>query len=158
MSTTTKLEADAAREISRSDGESCAAASTDGPAHSLADLVEQGFARVKDTHERMSHLLEEASETFNQAFMAASRSSNEFRMQMIEMMQANMRAGLDASRQLATAKSPSEFAEISAHQTRRHLETMTVQAQELSKITDKVVKSAASSIRAISEKSRLAGC
>jgi hypothetical protein len=130
--------------------------SGEGSAQSVVDLFEKGFARIRDTHKKMSEVQEDASEAFNQAFTIANRGSIEFRMKMIEMLHANLRAWQDAARHLIAAKSPSEFVEIAANQTRRHIETATVQAQELSELTRKVAKGTASSISAgLSEPSKL---
>jgi hypothetical protein len=96
----------------------------------------------------MSEVLEDASEAFNVAFTIANSGSGEFRSKMIEMLHANMRATLDAARQLMASRSPPEFIEISADQTRRNIETAMIQAQELSELTRKVAKGTASSIGA----------
>jgi hypothetical protein len=52
--------------------------SGEGSVQSVADVFEQGFARIRDTHEKMSEVLEDASEAFNQAFTIANRGSIEF--------------------------------------------------------------------------------
>ena len=121
MSTIPELESgaeeNAAKGASRRHAEPYAGSTSgEGSAQSVADLFEQGFARIRDTHEKMSEVLEDASEALNQAFTIANRGSIEFRLKMIEMLHANLRAWQDAARHLIAAKSPSEFVEIAANQ------------------------------------------
>ena len=70
------------------------------------------------------------------------KDAAEFNVQWIEMVRANTNSSLDFARQLVSAKSPSEFFQLSAEHTRKQFEAVTQQAQHLAGLAQKVTTDA----------------
>jgi phasin len=104
----------------------------------LMSMLDQGLARARDTHEKMTDMLESTSEAFDEVFSTVNRGSAEYRMKVMEMVRANADAAFDMMRELMNARSLPEMMELSSAHARRQLETANRQMQELSELTRRV--------------------
>jgi phasin len=79
----------------------------------------------------------ETNRVLAQSYSVFTKSATDFNLEWIEMLRANTNSALDFSRQLVSAKSPSELLELSAAHARKQLETFTEQAKQLTSLAQK---------------------
>jgi len=73
----------------------------------------------------------------DQSILVTFESIRDFNVKMIDMAHANMEAFFGFARQLATAKAPSEIAELWTTHARKQFETLTEQSKELTALGQK---------------------
>jgi phasin family protein len=113
----------------------------------LINMLDQGLARARETHEKMTDMFESASEAFDEAFSTVNRGSAECRMKMMEMARANANATFDMMREMMAARSLPELMELSTTHARRQFEVANQQMKELSELTRKVATESATPLR-----------
>ena len=86
-----------------------------------------------------------ASETFEkgkaavgQSFSAAVENMRAFNVKMIDMARTNAEAGFDFALQIATAKAPTDIAELWTTHARKQFETLSEQTKELTALGQKM--------------------
>ena len=79
-------------------------------------------------------------------YSTAAARANDYNAKFIEFAQKNTKTAFEFAQQLATVRSPSEFFELSANQTRQQFETLTEQARELSTLAQKIVSATAARV------------
>ncbi len=72
-------------------------------------------------------------------YSTAAARTQDYNAKFIEFAQKNTKTAFEFAQQLTSVKSPSEFFELSANQTRKQFETLTEQARELSTLAQKIV-------------------
>ena len=117
-------------------------ANTDRPAQMTKDFVQQGVDYSKTLADKSEAVADAAGKSMQQSYSAAVSEAANFNVQWIEMIRENTNASLDLARQLFTAKSPSEFFELSAAHTRKQMETLAQQAQQLAGLAQKATADA----------------
>jgi hypothetical protein len=114
---------------------------------SLVDMFDKSMARAKDAHEKVSAILENSTEAFEEAFACANRGSVEYRGKIMEVARANANLAFDLAREMCAAKSlPDLFESTLAHQ-RRQFDTAAAQMRDLFALTQKVVTETTEPIR-----------
>jgi phasin family protein len=82
------------------------------------------------------------SKSMQQTYSSAVGEAANFNVQWIEMLRENANASLDLARQLVTAKTPTEFFELSAAHTRKQMETFAQQSKHLASLAQKATADA----------------
>jgi phasin family protein len=82
----------------------------------------------------------------DQSISVTFESIRDFNVKMIDMAHANMEAFFGLARQLATAKAPSEIAELWTAHCQKQFETLTEQAKELTALGQKTAAESAEPI------------
>ena len=88
----------------------------------------------------------------DQSISISFESIRDFNLKIIDMAHANMEAFFGLARQLATAKAPSEIAELWTAHCRKQFETLTEQTKELTALGQKTAAESAEPIaRSVSQ-------
>jgi len=82
----------------------------------------------------------------NQSILVTLESIRDFNLKMIDMAHANIESFFGLARQLATAKSPSDIAELWTAHCRKQFETLTEQTKELTALGQKTAAESAEPI------------
>ena len=118
------------------------ASNADRPAQAMKDFAQQGVDYSKNLGEKSEAAAQATSKSMQQTYSTAVSEAANFNVQWIEMVRENTNASLDLARQMMTAKSPSEFFELSAAHTRQQFETFKQQAQQLAGLAQKATADA----------------
>ncbi len=92
--------------------------------HRLKDFAQQGVDYSKNLAEKSEAMADAAGKSMRQTYSTAVSEAANFNVQFIEMMRNNANASLDFARQMVTAKSPTEFFELSTAHARKQMETL----------------------------------
>jgi phasin len=76
--------------------------------------------------------------SFEQSGTAAVEKMREYNLKIIDMARANAEAAFELARQLATAKTPSEFMELWASHARKQFEIFSEQTKDLTSLGQKM--------------------
>jgi phasin len=125
---------------------------TDLP-HVLRDATEKGVTDAKETFEKMSAAAADATEQMKNVYTASFKGIQDYSAKVFEFAHLNMTAAIEHAKKLATAKTPTEYFELTNEYMRTHMETLTKQAQELAAIAQKMTAPAMESLKARLNKS-----
>ena len=114
----------------------------------VKDFTQQASTYGKEIAEKSEAAAEAAGKSVEQSYASAASDAADFNAQWIEMLRANANASLDFAHQLISAKSPSEFFELSASHTQKQLETFAKQAQQLAGFAQKATADAVKPLQA----------
>src|SRR6202012_3936166 len=112
------------------------------------EFAERGVAQAKDTYEKMKAAAEEATDVLETTYSTASKGASDYGLKMIEAARVNTNAAFDYASELVTAKTLSEFIELSSAHARKQFETMTAQTKELGALAQKVAPETTEPIKA----------
>ena len=122
------------------------AASPGNGAQLLRDVTETGSAQAEQAFRKMSAAAEDSASMMRDTYSTAAARANDYNAKFIEFAQKNTKTAFEFAQQLTSVKSPSEFFELSANQTRKQFETLTEQARELSTLAQKIVSATAARV------------
>jgi phasin len=128
-------------------GSSFARPMTDG-GDAVREFAQQGAAYSKDIYEKTKATAEETYKVLEQTYATVTKGAVDFNLQWLEMARHNINVTFDLAAQLAGAKSPSEFFELSATHARKQVETFSKQAQHLTALAQKVTTEAVQPLQA----------
>jgi phasin len=111
------------------------------------EFAERGVAQAKDTYEKMKAAAEEATDVLETTYSTAAKGASEYGLKVIDTARINTNAAFDFFGELITAKSPSEFIELSTAHARKQFEAFTVQGKELGALAQKVATDTAEPIK-----------
>src|SRR5271167_4006904 len=111
------------------------------------EFAERGVAQCKDTYEKMKAAAEEATDVLETTYSTASKGASDYGLKVIEAARVNTNAAFDFVGELITAKSLSEFIEMSSSHARKQFETLTAQSKELGALAQKVATETAEPIK-----------
>jgi phasin len=111
--------------------------STQKARNATKDFAQQGVDYGKNLAEKSEAVADATSKSMRQTYSTAVSEAANFHVHCIEMMRDNTNASLDFARELATAKSPTEFFELSTAHARKQMETLAQQAQQLAGLAQK---------------------
>lgn len=114
----------------------------DRSAQSIQDFAQQGVDYGKNLAEKSEAIAGAANNSMQQTYSTAVSETANFSAHWIEMIREHTNASLDLARQLLTAKSASEFFELSAAHARKQMETFAQQAQQLAGVAQKATSDA----------------
>jgi hypothetical protein len=117
-------------------------------------------------HDQSKKLADKSAAAANKAFATVEQSARAveqtcsvsleniraFNLKMIDMARANVEAVLDLSQQIATAKAPSDFAELWTTHAQKQFEMLSEQGKELTALAHKMAGESAETItRSVSQ-------
>jgi phasin len=112
------------------------------PVQATKDFVQQGADYSKNLADKSEAMADATSKSMQQTYSTAVGEAANFNVQWIEMLRENANASLDLARQLVTAKTPTEFFELSAAHTRKQMETFGQQSKHLASLAQKATADA----------------
>lgn len=124
------------------------ARNADRLAQATKDFAQQGVDYGKNLADKSEAMADATGKSMQRTYAAAASEAANFNVQWIEMIRDNTNASLDLARQLVTAKSPSEFFELSASHARKQMETFAQQAQQLAGLAQKATSDAIKPLQA----------
>lgn len=98
---------------------------------------------ANETLEKGKAAAEQSARSIEQSYSAAVDNMRDYHLKMIDMARANMEAFFEFSRQLATAKSPSEIMELWTTHARKQFEALSEQTRELTSLGQKMASESA---------------
>ena len=102
--------------------------------------------QANETLQKGKAAAEQATRAVQQSYSVTFDNIRDFNVKIIDMAQANVEAVLEFSRQLATAKQPSDMVELWTAHAKRQFETLTEQTKELSALGQKIAGESAEPI------------
>jgi phasin len=111
------------------------------------EFAERGVAQAKDTYEKMKAAAEEATDVLETTYSTASKGASDYGLKMIEAARVNTNAAFDFAGELITAKTLSEFVELTSAHARKQFEALTQQSKELGALAQKVATETAEPIK-----------
>ena len=112
-------------------------------AQALREAAETGSAQAEQTLKKVSGATADAASLMRDTYATAAVRTQEYNAKFIEFAQKNTKAAFEFAQQLTSVKSPSEFFEFSANETRKQFEILTEQGRELSMLAQKIVSATA---------------
>jgi len=106
-------------------------------AEEFREAVEVGSAQTKQALEKMSETAAGVTTLLNDSYSTALNGAQAYNTKFVEFAQTNTKATLDFIQQLSTAKTPSEFFELSSTHSRRQFETFSEQFRQLTTLAQK---------------------
>jgi phasin len=106
------------------------------------EAAEKGVAQAKEGWEKMKSASDEATGVLETSFTTASKGASEYGLKFIDAARINTNAAFDFATTLATAKTLSEFVEISSTHARKQFDTVSAQTKELTSLAQKVTTDA----------------
>ena len=89
---------------------------------------------------------ERSAQAIGQSYSARAENMRDYSIKMINMAQANTEAVFEFARQLASAKTPSDLAEVWTAHARKQFEMLSEQARELTALRQKMAGESADPI------------
>jgi phasin len=102
------------------------------------EAAEKGVAQAKEGWEKMKVASEEATEVLESSYTTAAKGASEYGLKVIDAARTNTNAAFDFATTLATAKTLSEFVEMSSTHARKQFDTVSAQTKELTSLAQKV--------------------
>ena len=102
------------------------------------EAAEKGVAQAKENWEKMKSATEEVTDVLEDSYTNAAKGSADYGLKVIDAARTNTNAAFDFATNLATAKTLSEFVEISSAHARKQFDTVTAQTKELTSLAQKV--------------------
>jgi len=103
----------------------------------LRELAEKSVSQAKETYEKLKSAAEEATDVLEETCANASKGVSDYNLKLIEAARENTNAAFDFAAEIMTAKSLSDFVELSTRHTRKQYEAVTAQTKELAAIAQK---------------------
>jgi phasin len=113
----------------------------------VRDITEKGVAEAKQTFEKMSAAATDTTEHVKTAYLISLSGIHDYSTKVLEFTQVNMTAAMEYTKKLATAKSPTEYFQITTDYAKTLMETLSKQAQELAATAQKSATSATETIK-----------
>jgi phasin len=113
----------------------------------LREFAEKGIAQAKDGYEKLKAVAEDTTGILEDTYATASKGAADYGLKVIEHAKTNSATAFDFVGKLMTAKSVSEFVELSSAHARSQFETATAQAKELQALAQKVATDTAEPIK-----------
>jgi phasin len=104
----------------------------------LRATAENSSAQAEEALERMSAVTVDATNLMKDSYSTAVRGAQDYSAKFLEFARANTEAAGEFAQRLSSAKSPSEFFELSTNLSRKQFETLTEQTKELTALAQKV--------------------
>jgi phasin len=111
------------------------------------EFAEKSVTQAKDNWEKMKAATEEATDMIENSYSTASKGASDYGLALIDAARANANATFDFYSQIVTAKSLSEFIELSTSHARKQFEAMTAQSKDLTALAQKVATESAAPIK-----------
>jgi phasin len=93
---------------------------------------------ANETLEKGKVAVEQTARSIEQSYSTSVENMREYNLKMIDMAHANAEVVFELARQLATAKTPSDFMELWTSHTRKQFEMLSEQASDLTALGQKM--------------------
>ena len=111
-------------------------------------MAEQGTNQAKEAFEKVSAATAETTNLINNSVSTAVKGVQDYNNnKVIEFAQTNTKEALEFIQKLSSAKSPSDFIELSTDHSRKQFEILTEQTKELTALAHKVTLAAAEPLK-----------
>jgi len=111
------------------------------------DTLDASSDRSKEALETFSDAANEANHVVQECCATALKGMQNYSGKIMQFTQANIKSHVEFVQKLASAKSPSEFIEMSTGHTRHQLETLAEQGKELAALAQQVTRDAAEQLK-----------
>jgi phasin len=101
---------------------------------------------ANETLEKGKSAVEHAARSIEQSYSTTVENMRDYNLKIIDMAHANTEAAFELFRQLATAKTPSDFMELWTSHTRKQFEMLSEQAKDLTALGQKMAGESAEPI------------
>ncbi len=98
-------------------------------------FAEKGVEQAREHYAKFKDVAEGNNSAVEAAFSAASKGASEYAAKLLGFVQANTYASFDFAHELVGVKSLSQAIDVWGAHTRKQLETLAGQAQELAQLT-----------------------
>ncbi|HEY7842985.1 MAG TPA: phasin [Bradyrhizobium sp.] len=115
-------------------------------------FAEKGVSQARDNYAKFKDAAESHNGTMEAVFTSASKGASAYSAKVMEFVKTNTTSALDFAQELLGAKTPSEALELWTTHTRKQFETYTVQARELTELSQKVASETVEPIKANASK------
>ena len=115
-------------------------------------FAEKGVSQARDNYAKFKDAAESHNGTMEAVFTSASKGASAYSAKVMEFVKTNTTSALDFAQELLCAKTPSEALELWTTHTRKQFETYTVQARELTELSQKVASETVEPIKANASK------
>jgi phasin len=102
------------------------------------EMAEKGTTQANETYEKISAATTETADLIKNSYSVVVKGAQDYNEKFMEFTEANTRAAFDFAQKLSGVKSPSAFVELSTEHTRKQLETLTKQIEQLVAIAQTV--------------------
>jgi phasin len=111
------------------------------------ELAEKSTLQAKENYDKLKNATEEVTGGFKDAYEAATKSTRDYGVRLIQAGRTNVNSAFDYAAELLSAKSPSEAIELSTAQLRKQFETLAEQSKELASLAQKIATETTEPIR-----------
>lgn len=112
------------------------------------EFAEKSVTQAKDNWEKMKAATEEATGVMETAYSTAAKGTADYGLALIDIARINTNAAFDFASEAVTAKSLSEFVELSTAHARKQFETFTAQTKDLTALAQKVATETSEPLKA----------
>jgi phasin len=120
--------------------------STMSEQHQNRKFADKSAAIASEAMEKGKATAERSARAFEQSYSTAVENMRDYNLKMIDMAHANVEAGFEVARQLATAKTPSDMIETWTSHARKQFEMLSEQTKELTALGQKLAGESAGPI------------
>jgi phasin len=111
------------------------------------DVTEKGVADAKETFEKMTAAATDTTDHMKTIYKTTLTGIQDYSTKVLEFTHVNMTAAMEHAKRLASAKSPTEYFQLTGDYVKTHMEALSKQAQELAAIAQKMATSATETIK-----------
>ncbi|HEY2756449.1 MAG TPA: phasin family protein [Pseudolabrys sp.] len=105
--------------------------------------LEKGAAQLKETTDKFSAATEQTSKLAEDSFASAAKGLKNYNVKTIEFAQLNFEAACDYTKQLMSAKSPTEMVELWTSYVSKQFQVLTEQSREFAMLSQRMATEAA---------------
>jgi phasin len=110
------------------------------------EFADKSATIANETLEKSKAAVEQTAQSVQRSYSATVENMRDYNRKMIDMAHANAEAAFELARQLATAKAPSDIAELWASHARKQFERLSEQTKELTALGQKIAGESAQPI------------
>ncbi len=112
------------------------------------EMAETSVERTRDACAKAQVVSDEAADFFEKTYEATAKRAIDYNHKLIEMGRTNTRTAFECIHDLLSAKSPSEFIELSTAQMRKQFEIASAQNKELCAFAQEMATKAVETVSA----------
>ncbi len=123
------------------------AAFSEEGAEAFRVYAERTLSQFRETYEQSKKALEEATAALSVSMDKAGQGASQFNSKAFDMAQANLNAGFEFARSLASARTPTEAMELQAVFMRDQLAVLKSQSEDLQQLASRITAEATTPIQ-----------
>jgi phasin len=114
--------------------------------HESKKFADKSAAFANESLEKGKAAAEQSAQAVGQSYSATVENIRDFNIKMIDMARANTEAVFEFAREIATAKAPSDFAELWTTHAKKQFAMLSEQTKELTAFGQKIAGESAAPI------------